>query len=57
MAVFARRYALRRLRAARGVEDIRTCTTLFSWWHFFHIPLFFMLLIAGIVHVVAINIY
>jgi hypothetical protein len=57
MAVFACCYANRRLRAARGVEDIRAYTTLFSWWHILQIPLFFMLLIAGIVHVVAISIY
>ena len=30
---------------------------LFSWWHVLHIPLFFMLLIAGIAHVIAVNIY
>jgi hypothetical protein len=57
LAVLARGYAYRRLRAARGVEDIRMYTTLFSWWHILHMPLFFMLLIAAIVHVIAVNIY
>jgi hypothetical protein len=57
MVVFARCYAYRGLRAARGVEDIQTYTMLFSWWHILHFPLFFMLLIAGIVHVIAISIY
>lgn len=30
---------------------------LFSLWHVFHIPLFFLLVISGIVHVVAVHIY
>ena len=30
---------------------------LFSRWHVFHIPLFFLLVISGIVHVVAVHIY
>lgn len=30
---------------------------LFSMWHVFHIPLFFLLVISGIVHVVAVHIY
>jgi hypothetical protein len=30
---------------------------LFSLWHVLHLPLFFMLLIAGITHVVAVNVY
>lgn len=30
---------------------------LFSLWHIFHIPLFFLLLISGIVHVIAVHIY
>jgi hypothetical protein len=30
---------------------------LFSLWHVLHLPLFFMLLIAGIVHVIAVNVY
>lgn len=30
---------------------------LFSLWHVFHIPLFFLLVISGIVHVIAVHIY
>jgi len=50
-------YSRRRLEAARRMAEYRLYARLFSYWHVLHIPLFFMLLIAGLVHVVAINIY
>jgi hypothetical protein len=53
----ARRYADRRLEAGRRTAEFQTYARLFSYWHVLHIPLFFMLLISGIVHVVAINLY
>ena len=57
IAMVARRYADRRLDAARRVSEYRLYSRLFSFWHVLHIPLFFMLLIAGIVHVIAVNVY
>lgn len=57
IAGVARLYANRRLDAGRRVAEYRLYTRLFSLWHVLHIPLFFMLLIAGIVHVVAVNLY
>ena len=51
------RYADRRFEAGRRVTEFQVYERLFSLWHVLHIPLFFMLLIAGIVHVIAINIY
>jgi len=53
----ARQYAYRRLEAARRTREYKMYARLFSFWHVLHIPLFFMLLIAGVVHVVAINVY
>jgi hypothetical protein len=50
-------YARRRLDAGRRITEYQLYSKLFSLWHVLHLPLFFMLLIAGIVHVVAINIY
>jgi hypothetical protein len=50
-------YARRRLDAGRRITEYQLYSKLFSLWHVLHIPLFFMLLIAGTVHVVAINIY
>jgi hypothetical protein len=52
-----RRYAYRRFEAGRRLAEFQLYERLFSWWHVLHIPLFFMLLIAGIVHVIAVNIY
>ena len=57
IAAVARRYADRRLEAGRRVTEYQMYARLFSLWHVLHIPLFFMLLIAGIAHVVAINVY
>lgn len=57
IAVAARRYAYRRLDAGRRATEFQMYARLFSFWHVLHVPLFFMLLIAGIVHVIAINVY
>jgi len=52
-----RSYIERRLAASRRVIEFRTYERLFSVWHILHLPLFFMLLAAGIVHVIAVNVY
>jgi hypothetical protein len=57
LATVAQRYAYRRLDAGRRVTEYKVYAGLFSFWHVLHIPLFFMLLIAGTVHVIAINVY
>ncbi|MFI4889380.1 MAG: pyridine nucleotide-disulfide oxidoreductase [Steroidobacterales bacterium] len=51
------RYADRRFEAGRRMVEFQAYERLFSLWHILHIPLFFMLLIAGIVHVIAVNVY
>ena len=53
----AYRYIDDRIGAARRVLEFRAFQTLFSLWHALHMPLFFMLIIAGAVHVVAVHIY
>ena len=53
----ANRYAEARLTAARRVGEFESCVRLFGLWHMLHIPLFGMLFVAGIVHVIAVNIY
>jgi hypothetical protein len=57
IAAVACRYADRRLDAGRRVAEYRLYARLFSFWHVLHIPLFFMLLIAAVAHVIAVNIY
>lgn len=43
--------------AARKVLEFGAYERMFSLWHVLHLPLFFMLLAAGIVHVVAVHVY
>jgi hypothetical protein len=46
-----------RLAATRRVAGFQAYERLFSLWHALHLPLIFILILAGIVHVVAVNIY
>jgi hypothetical protein len=46
-----------RLSATRRVVEFSSFERLFSLWHALHMPLFVMLLIAGVVHVVAVHVY
>jgi hypothetical protein len=46
-----------RLSATRRVVEFSAFERLFSLWHALHLPLFLMLLIAGVVHVVAVHVY
>lgn len=39
------------------LADFHVYERLFSLWHVFHIPLFVMMIISGIVHVIAVHIY
>jgi hypothetical protein len=50
-------YIDRRLAATRRVAGLEAYERLFSLWHALHIPLIFMMLIAGIVHVIAVHVY
>lgn len=50
-------YVDKRLLATRRVAEFQGYERLFSLWHALHMPLIFMLLIAGIVHVIAVNVY
>ncbi len=54
-AVFA--YVDRRLAATRRVAGFEAYERLFSLWHALHLPLIFMMIIAGVVHVVAVHVY
>ena len=47
----------RRLEAGRRTTEYRAYARLFSYWHVLHIPLFYLLLISAVVHVVAVNLY
>lgn len=45
------------LRSVARVVEFRFYRRLFSLWHTLHIPLFIMLVITGIIHVVAVHMY
>jgi len=53
----ANAYIDRRLAATRRVAEFQGYERLFSLWHALHIPLIFMLIIAAVVHVIAVNVY
>ncbi|MEO8308744.1 MAG: hypothetical protein ABI616_11970 [Pseudomonadota bacterium] len=53
----AREVAFRHIDAVRRVAELSTYERLFSLWHVLHLPLFFMLLVAGTVHVIAVHVY
>jgi hypothetical protein len=52
-----KRYIAKRLNTARDVAEFESYEKLFSLWHWLHVPLFFILLVAGIVHVFAVHMY
>lgn len=53
----ARSYIDRRLAATKRVAEFAGYERLFSLWHALHIPLIFMLAIAAVIHVIAVNVY
>jgi hypothetical protein len=57
LARAAGRYAGARLMAARRVAEFESCERLFAAWHLLHLPLFAMLVIVGVVHVIAVHVY
>ncbi len=50
-------YIDNRLAATRRVAGFQAYERLFSLWHALHLPLIFILIGAGIVHVIAVNVY
>jgi hypothetical protein len=53
----ARQYIDHRLAATRRVVEFGAFERLFSLWHALHLPLFVMLLVAAIAHVIAVHVY
>ena len=50
-------YVSRRMKVTREVVEFRIYEKLFSIWHVLHMPLFLMLIAAGIVHVISVHVY
>jgi hypothetical protein len=53
----ARAYVGRRIAATRRVAAFEGYERLFSLWHALHIPLIFMMIIAAVIHVIAVHVY
>lgn len=50
-------YVSARLRAARRIAEFEASERLFAIWHVLHMPLFVVLVIVGVVHVIAVHVY
>jgi hypothetical protein len=50
-------YVDRRLAASRRVAGFEGYERLFSLWHALHIPLIFMMIIAAVIHIIAVHVY
>jgi hypothetical protein len=47
----------RRLSTVRTFAQLRACERLFSLWHIIHYPLFMVMVVAAVVHVIAVHMY
>lgn len=50
-------YACRRLDAQRRLVEFNLYKGLFSGWHLLHVPLFIMMFLTAVVHVIAVHVY
>ncbi len=50
-------YCDRRIAATRRLATFQSYERLFSLWHALHLPLIAILIVAGVVHVIAVNLY
>ena len=50
-------YIDKRLVATRRLAEFQAYERLFSLWHALHLPLIFMLIVAAVVHIVAVHVY
>jgi hypothetical protein len=53
----ANAYAAQQVRLMRQVAQLSLFERLFSLWHVFHMPLFILLVISALIHVLAVHMY
>lgn len=53
----ANRYAKKQVGLMRQVAQLSVYERLFSLWHLFHMPLFLLLIVSAIAHVIAVHMY
>jgi hypothetical protein len=51
------RFIAEHLRRVRRVAELGSYERLFSIWHVFHLPFFYMLVVAALIHVLAVHMY
>jgi hypothetical protein len=51
------RFIEEHLRRVRRVAELASYERMFSLWHVFHLPFFYMLIVAALVHVLAVHMY
>jgi hypothetical protein len=45
------------LKRVRRVAELGSYERMFSLWHVFHLPFFYMLVVAALIHVLAVHMY
>ena len=53
----ARQHVNEFLYYATRASQLKFWEHMFSLWHILHVPLFFILLVSGVIHVVAVHLY
>jgi hypothetical protein len=51
------RFVGEHLRRVRRIAAFSSCERLFSLWHVFHLPFFYMLIVTALLHVLAVHMY
>jgi hypothetical protein len=51
------RFVHEHMRSVRRVAELATYERVFSLWHVFHLPFFYMLVVAALIHVLAVHMY
>lgn len=51
------RFVREHMRRVRRVAELGTYERLFSLWHVFHLPFFYMLVVAALIHMLAVHMY
>jgi hypothetical protein len=52
-----RAFIVEHLRRVRRVAELGSYERMFSLWHVFHLPFFYMLVVAALIHVLAVHMY
>jgi hypothetical protein len=51
------KFIAQHLRCVRRVAELSSYERLFSLWHVFHLPFFYMLILTALIHVLAVHMY